>query len=146
MSKNPLKQEQIIDGDQFRRLWAEHGADWAYQIVRFLQGRRKNEIDATEIQATDFFARCNEPERNALLYVCSSAEKMGVDTDDSPTLRERDRWLMDYVDGAFLGHSDRVAELEAIPTAVAKARAFDTSMFGVSFEEPRLFQWIWERA
>lgn len=133
-------------GDKFRREWAEAGADYSWQVLKFLQGRRVNEISATEIERTQTFARADEIEKNSLRFVASQAEQRNpYSHEDRRRLLERDDFLMLYVNGKSLGHSDWVRELQSIPFAVRRAQEVDAALFPNTYPSVRLFGWIWDR-
>ena len=131
--------------DRLRREWAETGADYAWQILKFLQGRRLNEISLAEVERTKTYERSAELEKSALRFVASQSERRyPLNDEDRRRLRERDNFLMEYVDGSALGYRDWVNEIGNVPRAVAHAQAVDASLFPVTFPSTRLFDWIWE--
>ena len=129
--------------DRERRVWSENGCDWGYFIVRFLQGQRRAEITPEEITQTKLYARCDELERRALEMVCANPNPLvNVTPDDECRLRERDSWLVDFVDRKTLGHQDWIEQLLSIPAAAAERQTFDSAYFFTQYPQPRLFAWI----
>jgi hypothetical protein len=131
--------------DKARREFAEMGADATYFVARFLQGKRRVDIQPEEILKTQLYLRANDAERRALVFVCEVDYPTKPSPDDALKLRIRDQFLLDYVDGLTLGHADWVAEIESIPLRVAAREQADRSLFPTVWESPKLFQWIWER-
>jgi hypothetical protein len=132
-------------GDKCRREWAEHSGDWSFQILKFLQGRRVNEVNASEIIKTQTYARSLQPEKDALRWVAEQAEQIRpLSAEDRRRLIERDDFLMRWVDGKTLGHADWVSEIQNIPAAVRRAQEVDAALFRNSFPSPNLFGWIWK--
>jgi hypothetical protein len=130
--------------DKFRRGWAENGADWSWQVLKFLQGRRINEISLTEIEQTKTFARATELEKSSLRFVASQAEQRNpLSYDDRIRLRERDDFLMRFVENKTLGHMDWISEIMNIPAAVQRAQEVDARLFPNTFTAPELFSWVW---
>src|ERR1700730_15869551 len=90
-----------------RREWAENSGDWSWQILKWLQGTRKNEISLAEVEGTKTYARCSELEKTALRFVASQAEQRHPPSyDDRIRLTERDFFLMKFVAGETFGHSE----------------------------------------
>jgi len=136
----------LLDGEQFRKAWAEHGCDPAYFILKFLQGRRQADIRVEEIADTLFYARCDDREKMALLLVCAeSSEPKQFLVRDTDQLKERDIWLDTYLAGKNLGHADLVDQLNCIPAQVEERQRFDRFYFSKVYESPNLFSWIWTR-
>jgi len=146
MSKNSLMPLSILDGEQFRKAWAEHGCDWAYFVLKFLQGRRQADIRVDEIAETLFYARCDDIEKRALLLVCAeSSEPKQLLVSNTDELKERDIWLHTYLAGKNIGHADLVEQLNLIPAQVEERQHFDRTYFSRVYESPKLFAWLWER-
>jgi len=146
LSTKSLMQLAILSGEDFRRAWAEHGCDWAYFVLKLLQGRRTSDIRVEEITETLFYARCNDVEKMALLLVCAdSSEPKQLLASDTDEFKEHDIWLDNYLNGKNLGHADMVTQLYSIPVAVADRQRFDRQYFSVQYESPKLFGWVWER-
>jgi hypothetical protein len=62
-------------------------------------------------------------------------------------LKDRDGWLMLFVSDSNLGHADRVAQIRAIPSAVAAREKFDRDLFPTShYTITPLFDWIFTKA
>jgi hypothetical protein len=132
-------------GEQFRREWAEHSGDWSFQVLKFLQGRRVNEVNASEIITTQTYARSLQPEKDALRWVAEQAEQLRpLSAEDRRRLIERDDFLMRWVDGKTLGHADWVSEIQNIPAAVRRAQEVDAALFRNAYPSVRLFGWIWK--
>src|SRR5579872_4223347 len=92
----PVEEFETAD-EKFRRRWAESGADWAWQICKFLQGRRINEVSLSEVEQTMTFARSDEREKAALRYVASDAAQLRpLSEDDRQRLAERDDFLIRF--------------------------------------------------
>ncbi len=133
-------------GDRERREWAEAGGDWAWQVLKFLQGRRAQEVSLAEVLTTQTYARSTQREKDALRFVSSQSEQIRpISDEDRRRLIERDDFLMLYVEGKTLGHHNWVTELQAIPVGVQRAQAVDAAMFQKTFQEPVLFRRIWGR-
>ena len=131
-------------GDHERREWAEHSGDWAFGVLRFLQGRRQNEISLAEVLTTQTYTRSTQREKDALRFVAAQSEQRHLVSDeDRRRLIERDSFLIKFVDGETLGHSDWVTQIQAIPAGVVRAQAVDAAMFKTTFPSPVLFRWIW---
>jgi hypothetical protein len=131
--------------DRTRREWAENSGDWAWQVIKFLQGRRANEINLAEILTTKTYAHATEIEKASLRFVAAQAEQHHPPSeDDRIRLRERDNFLMRYVEGKTLGHQNWVQEIQGIPFAVARAQALDAALFPKTFPSRELFKWVWE--
>jgi hypothetical protein len=140
---NTFNQPGKIDGDAVRREWAAHSGDWTFQLIKFLQGRRVNEVSGEEIVKTLTYARCDELERAALLWVANQAEnRRPLSGEDRRMLIERDDFLMRWIAGTTLGHGDWVAELRNVPAAVRRAQEVDRALFRNSFPSPDLFGWL----
>jgi hypothetical protein len=132
--------------DRTRRLWAENGGDWAWQVLKFLQGRRKNEISLAEALTTQTYARSTQRERDALRFVAAQGElKYPPSDEDRRRLTERDDFLMRWVEGQTLGHQNWVNEIQGIPAAVQRAQAVDAALFHKTFKSLILFRWVWGR-
>jgi hypothetical protein len=132
-------------GDKFHREWAEHSGDWSFQILKFLQGRRVNEVNAAEIITTQTYARSLQPEKEALRWVAEQAEQLRpLSEEDRRRLIERDAFLLNWVDGKTLGHADWVAEIQNIPAAVRRAQDVDAALFPNTFPSRHLFGWHWK--
>ena len=132
--------------DKFRREWAENGADYSWQVLKFLQGRRINEVSLAEIERTKTFARATELEKSSLRFVASQAEQRNpFSYDDLIRLRERDDFLMRFTENKTLGHMDWISEIQNIPAAVRRAKEIDANLFRNSYPSPpSLFDWIWK--
>lgn len=132
--------------DRFRRVWAENSGDWAWQVLRFLQGRRTNEITLSEVEGTETYKRSSASEQYALRFIAGQAEqKHPPSYDDRLRLRERDNFLIRFVEGETLGHQNWVSEILDIPFAVSRAQALDAAVFQKTYRSPELFSWIWEK-
>jgi len=132
--------------EKTRREWAESGADWAWGVLRFLQGRRINEVSVFEVEQTRTFENSSEAEQSSLRFVASeSIQKYPPNEEDRRRLRERDDFLVRFAAGETLGHGDWVAEIRNIPAGVARAQAVDASMFPKTYQAPELFTWLWKR-
>jgi hypothetical protein len=131
MSQNSTHQTEIQAQNQERREWAEAGGDWAYFLVQFLRGQRRLPVQQSEIKETQLYLRSSEAEQKALILVCDPEPKhpLYIDPEAVRILRERDAWLMLFVDDKNLGHGDRVAQIRAIPAAVAAREKWDRDIF-----------------
>jgi hypothetical protein len=130
--------------ETFRREWATAGADWGFQIMQFLQGRRVNEISLAEIEQTKTFARSSDKEKSALRFIAMQSEQWApLSEEDVRRLIETDEWLMQYAAGETLGHAHWVAAIKGIPFAVARAHEADANLFPKTYQAPILFEWIW---
>jgi hypothetical protein len=139
---NPILGESAEE--TFRREWAEAGADWGFQIMQFLQGRRVNEIALSEIEQTTIFARSSEKEKSALRFIAMQSEPhVSLDGEDERRLIEKDEWLQQYAAGDTLGHNDWAAAVKAIPFKVARAHEVDANLFPKTYHEDELFGWVW---
>jgi hypothetical protein len=148
MSHSNIKPEAFeTPGDKFRREWAENSGDISFQICKFLQGRRVNEVTEVEILHTQTFKRSTPEEQSALLWVAKQAENYNpLSEEDKRRLIERDDFLMRWKDGTTLGHADWVSEIKNIPAAVQRAQEVDAKLFPNTFPAPAgLFSWIWKR-
>ena len=131
---------------RMRREWAENSGDFAWQIIKFLQGKRSNEVSLIEVEQTETYKRSSELEESALRFVASQAEQQHpVSAEDRRRLIERDSFLIKFVAREHLGHQDWVTELQAIPAGVARAQAVDAAMFQTTYRAPILFRGIWGR-
>jgi len=131
---------------RMRREWAENSGDFAWQIIKFLQGKRSNEVSLIEVEQTETYKRSSELEQSALRFVASQAEQRhAVSDEDRRRLIERDNFLMRYADGQTLGHQDWVTEIRNIPIAVRHAQEVDAHLFPKTFVSPTIFRWVWER-
>ena len=74
--------EELSAEDRFRSDWATVGADWSWQILRFLQGRRSNEIALAEIETTQLYARSTQREKDALRFVTAQVEQFQTLTEE----------------------------------------------------------------
>lgn len=129
--------------EKYRREWAEHSGDWAFQVLNFLKGRRVNEVNVAEIITTQTYARSLQREKDALRYVAEQAEnRRALLVEDRRRLIERDDFLIRWVDGETLGHSDWVRELSGIPLAVKRAQEVDAALFPNTYPSVKLFGWI----
>ena len=129
-----------------RREWAEAGGDWAWQVLKFLQGRRQNEISLSEILTTQTYMRSTQREKDALRFVATQAEqKHPITGEDRRRLKERDDFLMKFVAGESLGRGDWVSEIQNIPATVPRAQEVDASLFQKTYRAPKLFSYLWER-
>jgi hypothetical protein len=150
-TQNPEPSAELVEAfesveDRTRRKWAESGADWSWQILKFLQGRRVTEISLTEILTTQTYARSTLREQNALKFVASQAEQRNLqDEEDRRRLIERDIFLIRFIAGETLGHHDWVSEIQGIPFAVRRAQELDAALFPRTYSSPQLFTWIWAR-
>jgi len=132
--------------DRERREWAENSGDYAFGVLRFLQGRRQNEISLAEVLTTQTYMRSTQREKDALRFVAAQSEQRHLVSDeDRRRLIERDSFLIKFVAGEHLGHQDWVTELQAIPAGVARAQAVDAAMFQTTYRAPILFRGIWGR-
>jgi hypothetical protein len=132
-----------LPAERFRREWAALGCDWSWQILKFLQGRRRNEVREEEVMQTETFARATDFEKKSLVFVAQQAARTFVTPEeDSRALNERDTFLMAAVDGHALGHRNWINELLAIPAAVREREEYDARMFPKNYKSPRLFTWI----
>jgi len=131
--------------DRERREYAQAGCDYAYFVVRFLQGHRRLEIQPSEIVKTQLYKRADDFEKHALEMVCATELEIPPSPDDELKLRLRDQFLCDFADRKTLGHANDVAEIKLIPAKVAERRRFDTAMFPKVWESPVLFAWVWKR-
>jgi hypothetical protein len=132
--------------DRFRRVWAENSGDWAFQVLKFLQGRRANEVALSEVEGTETYKRSSVQEQSALRFVAGQAEqKHPVSDDDRLRIIERDDFLIRFVEGETLGHQNWVAEIQVMPFAVQRAQVVDAAMFQKTYRSPELFSWIWKR-
>src|ERR1700730_3258699 len=122
--------------DRTRRIWAENGCDYAYFVVRFLQGRRRLEIQPSEIVKTQLYARSDVFEKRALEMVCATEREIPPSPEDERRLRTQDQFLVDYIEGRNLGHADLVNQLRSIPTKVAERERFDRTTFAKVWESP----------
>ncbi len=140
--------EMVLDfvdrRDLARQKWAESGADWAYFIVRFLQGQRRVEVHPEEITGTLLYQRSNDAEKQALRLVCEEPVK-GIfpSWEDQRLLRERDHWLNEFIEGRNLGHGDLVKQLSEIPSQVAAREDWDRTYFHEVYPSRKLFSWLW---
>jgi len=131
-------------GDRERREWAEAGGDWAWQVLKFLQGRRAQEVSLAEVLTTQTYTRSTQREKDALRFVAAQSEQRHLVSDeDRRRLIERDSFLIKFVDGETLGHNDWVTEIRNIPVGVQRAQECDKAMFPKTFHQPILFRWIW---
>src|SRR6266853_5964535 len=129
-------------GDRERREYAEVGGDWAYFLVKFLQGTRRLEISSEEIVETQLYLRSNDVEKRALLFVCDSRNEIKPSSDDKFRLQILDQFLLDYVESKTLGHLDWVDQIKSIPARVAERQRFDRQLFPKTFPSPKLFSWV----
>jgi hypothetical protein len=131
--------------DRTRREWSSAGCDYAYFVVLFLQGKRRLEVQPSEIVKTQLYFRSDDFEKHALEMVCATDREMQPSLDDERQLRTRDNFLCDYADRKTLGHADLVAQITSIPYKVAERQQFDIAMFPRTYSSPTLFSWLWER-
>src|ERR1700674_4903871 len=112
--------------EKFRREWNKAGADWAFWLLKFLQGFRRNEISLSEIVRTQTYAHSTPREKDALKFIAEQSEQhTPLSDEDRRMLIERDDFLVRHVARETLGHADWVAEIQGIPAAVARAQAVD---------------------
>ena len=148
-TQNPEPSTEIVETfetveDKTRREYASAGADYAYFIVQFLQGRRRLEIQPSEIVKTQTYARSDEIEKKALRIICESDHEIPPSPEDELKLRTRDQLLLSYVEGRNLGHADSVQQLTSIPQKVAERQYFDSALFGGRvYTSPVIFRWVW---
>src|SRR5713226_3206912 len=131
MSQNHTHQTEIQAQNQERREFAEAGGDWAFFLVQLLRGQRRLPIQQSEIKETQLYLRSSEAERKALLLVCDAepSHPIYIEPEQKRELADRDNWLMLFSDDKNLGHADRVAQINAIPSAVAAREKWDRDMF-----------------
>lgn len=123
-----------------RREFIETGGDVAHFLVQFLRGNRASEITKDEISETKLFARTNEFERRALLFVCDG--NMFPLPDETVQLKLRDAALMDFADGKHI-RGDWSLQLRSIPAALRQRCAFDEKMFPQrQYRAPDIFGWL----
>src|SRR5882757_1158330 len=90
--------------EKLRREWADKSGDWAWQVLKFLQGHRKIEISLTEIVTPHTDARSTQREKDSLRFVAAQAEQYRSPSDENRRrLIERDDFLMKFVAGETLG-------------------------------------------
>ena len=144
MKRDNLQIAATLEADNFRRTWAANSADWSWQVLKFLQGRRRNEISLAEIVTTETYARSTPQEKDSLKFVASQAQLLApISEEDTRRLIERDDFLIGFVEGQTLGLSNWVAEINKIPMAVQHAQETDAALFGTTYPAPKLFGWIW---
>ena len=132
--------------DKTRRLWAEHSGDYAFGVLRWLQGPRAMEVSLAEILTTKVYARSNQRERDALRFVSEQTIQASPLTPaDARVLVDRDTFLMEYADNRQVGHADWILELEIVRIGIADAQKFDAAMFPKTFSQPKLFGWVFGR-
>src|SRR5712691_9052126 len=149
MSQNHTHQTEIQAQNQERREWAEAGGDWAFFLVQFLRGQRRLPVQASEIVETQLYLRSSEAERKALLLVCDAehSHPIYIEPEQKRELADRDGWLLNFVSGSNLGHADRVAQIVAIPAAVAAREKFDRDLFPQAhYPITKIFSWVFEKA
>ena len=130
--------------DRTRRVWSESGADYAYFVVRFLQGRRKLPIQPSEIVKTQLYRMSDEIERKALRLVCEVSHEIPPSPEDERHLQVIDQFLIDHLAGRTLGHADVLNQLKLIPVRVAERKRFDATLFATVWESPKgMFSWLW---
>jgi hypothetical protein len=129
--------------DRERREYSENGCDWAYFVVRVLQGRRRLEIQPSEIISTRLYARADGLEKRALEMICATDNEMTPSPEDKRRLLERDHWLDEYLSGRNIGHADLVNQIQNIPAKVAERERFDRTYFKKVYKQPRLFSFLW---
>lgn len=133
-----------LTSDRERRIWAESGCDYVYFVVRFLQGKRRLEIQPEEIVLTKLYRRSDDLERRALRMVCDSGCVQVPSPEDSRRLREMDNWLYEYLEHRNIGHADKVKMLQSIPAHVMERQRFDSTYFATLYTSPKLFGFLWE--
>jgi hypothetical protein len=140
-----VREDFVTPEEKFRMTWAESSGDWAWQICKFLQGRRINEVSLAEIEQTKTCARATEFEKSSLRFVAAQAEqRYPLSEDDRIRLRERDNFVMKFVNNRSLGHRDWVSEILNIPAVVRRAQEVDAALFPKTWRELELFGWIWK--
>jgi hypothetical protein len=148
MSQNHTHQTESQAQNQERREFAEAGCDWAFFLIQFLRGMRRLPIQASEIVETQLYKHASEAERKALLLVCDAdpEQPLYIEPESKRVLADRDAWLMLFVSGSNLGHADRVAQIRAIPSAVAAREKFDCDLFPQAhYPITTLFSWVFEQ-
>ena len=132
-----------LPAEKLRREWAAMGADWAWQVLKFLQGRRTNEVSVEEVQRTKTFSRATELEKKSLLFVAHEAQQSRVPTeDDLCVLNERDDFLIAFSEGRVLGRRNWANQILSIPVAVRSREEYDRQFFPVVYKSPSLFGWL----
>lgn len=133
-------------GDVWRREWAENSGEVTHRLLNFLQGRRRLEITTAEIVRTQTYMHSSVAEKKSLVFVTAQASTCEPNEDDRIRLVERDNFLMMFVRGETLGHSDWCQEIRGIPAAVKRAQEDDAMLFPTKhFSSPELFTWLWDR-
>jgi len=148
MSQNSTHHSEIQAQDAERREFARAGGDWAFFLVQFLRGQRRLPIQQSEIKETQLYLRSNAAEQRALEMVCDAEPKqpLYIEPESKRALADRDGWLMLFSDDKNLGHADRVAQIRAIPAAVAAREKFDCDLFPKAhYPITRLFDWIFTK-
>jgi hypothetical protein len=106
-------------------------------------------VQQSEIKETQLYLRSSEAERKALLLVCDAepSHPICIEPEQKRELADRDGWLMLFVSDSNLGHADRVAQIRAIPSAVAAREKFDRDLFPQAhYPITPLFDWIFTKA
>jgi len=84
-----------------------------------------------------------------LLLVCDAehSHPIYIEPEQKRVLTDRDGWLLYFVSGSNLGHADRVAQIVAIPAAVAAREKFDRDLFPQAhYPITKIFSWVFEKA